>query len=90
MFVQGGMTPHEALRSGTLYGAQYLGMDRDIGSIEPGKLADLAVLDRNPLENIRNSEYVRYVVINGRIFESDTMNQTGNHPSPRGKFFFEK
>lgn len=78
MFVQGGMTPHEALRCGTLYGAQYLGMDRDIGSIEPGKLADLAVLDRNPLENIRNSEYVRYVVINGRVFESDTMNQ--QHP----------
>jgi imidazolonepropionase-like amidohydrolase len=90
MFVQGGMTPQEALRAGTLHGAQYLGMDRDLGSIEPGKLADLAVLDRNPLEDIRNSEYVRYVVANGRVFESDSMNQAGNHPAVRGKFFFER
>ena len=85
MFVQGGMTPHEALRAGTIHGAQYLGLDKDIGSIEPGKLADLAVLDRNPLANIRDSEYVRYVVINGRLFETDTMDQAGNHPEKRKK-----
>jgi Tol biopolymer transport system component/imidazolonepropionase-like amidohydrolase len=89
MFVQGGMTPHQALRAGTLHGAQYLGMDRDLGSIETGKLADLAILDRNPLENIRNSESVRYVVVNGRVYEADTMNQVGNHPARRGRFFFE-
>ncbi|MBI3279444.1 MAG: PD40 domain-containing protein [Acidobacteria bacterium] len=89
MFVQGGMTPHQALRAGTLYGAQYLGLDNDLGSIEPGKLADLAVLDRNPLANIRDSEYVRYVMINGRLFETDTMNEAGNHPRKRGRFFFE-
>ncbi len=85
MFVQGGMTPHEALRAGTIHGAQYLGLDKDVGSIEPGKLADLAVLDRNPLANIRDSEYVRYVVINGRLFETDTMDQAGNHPEKRKK-----
>jgi imidazolonepropionase-like amidohydrolase len=89
MFVQGGMTPHEALRAATLHGAEYLGMERDLGSIEPGKLADIAVLDRDPLVSIRNSEYVRYVMVNGRIFETDTMNQAGNHPSKRARFFFE-
>src|SRR4029079_16674736 len=79
MFVQGGMTPLEAIRSATLNGAKYLGMEKEIGSLEPGKLADLIVLDANPLENIRNSESVRYTVVNGRVFDAMTMNEVGNH-----------
>jgi imidazolonepropionase-like amidohydrolase/Tol biopolymer transport system component len=89
MFVQGGMTPLEALRCGTLNGARYLGMDKDIGSIEPGKLADLAILDANPLENIRNSESVKYTVVNGRVFDAATMNEIANHPRTRQPFYFE-
>ncbi|HRF42528.1 MAG TPA: amidohydrolase family protein, partial [Saprospiraceae bacterium] len=57
MLQQGGMSNMQALRSATLNGAVYLGMDKEIGSIETGKLADLLVLDKNPLENIRNSEF---------------------------------
>ena len=52
---QGGLTPLEAIRCATLNGAQYLGLDRDLGSVEAGKLADLMVMG-NPIENIRNSE----------------------------------
>jgi imidazolonepropionase-like amidohydrolase/Tol biopolymer transport system component len=89
MFAQGGMSPLEALRCATLNGARYLAMDADIGSIEPGKLADLAVLDANPLENIRNTESVRYTVVNGRVFDAATMNEVGNHPRTRQKFYFE-
>ncbi|HWW60382.1 MAG TPA: amidohydrolase family protein, partial [Thermoanaerobaculia bacterium] len=89
MFVQGGMTPLQALRSATLSGARYLGMDAEIGSIEAGKLADLAVLDANPLENIRNTESVHYTVVNGRVFDAATMDEIGNHPRTRQKFFFE-
>jgi imidazolonepropionase-like amidohydrolase/Tol biopolymer transport system component len=89
MFVQGGMTPLEALRAATLNGARYLGLDKDIGSLEPGKLADLIVLDANPLENIRNSESVRTTIVNGRVFDAATMNEAGNHPRARQPFWFE-
>jgi imidazolonepropionase-like amidohydrolase/Tol biopolymer transport system component len=67
MLQQGGMTNLEALRCATLSGAQYLGMNKDLGSLEPGKLADLVVLEKNPLENIRNSDSVKYVMVNGRL-----------------------
>lgn len=87
MFAQGGMTPLQALRAGTLNGAQYLGMDKDIGSLEPGKLADLVVLDANPLENIRNSASIKYTVANGRVFDAMTMTEVGKAtPKP---FWFQ-
>jgi hypothetical protein len=89
MFAQGGMTPLEVIRCATLNGARYLGLDKDIGSLEPGKLADLAVLDGNPLENIRNTETVHYTVVNGRVFDAATMNEIGNHPHTRQPFFFQ-
>ena len=90
MFVQGGMTTHEALRAATLDSARYLGFDRDIGSIEPGKLADLVILDANPLEDIQSSEKIRWVVANGRVYDSMTMDQAGNHPKKREPFFWQR
>ena len=90
MFVQGGMTPLEALRAGTLDAAHYVGLDKDIGSLEPGKLADLVVLDANPLEDIRNAEQIRFVVLNGRVYDGVTLDQVGNHPQKREPFFWEK
>nr|WP_316748907.1 amidohydrolase family protein [Pedobacter gandavensis] len=89
MLVQGGMSPLQAIRSGTLNGAAYLGMDKEIGSLEAGKLADLVIMDANPLNDIRNSEKIKYVMINGRIFDSLSMNEVGNREKLRSKFWFE-
>ncbi|MBS4029194.1 MAG: amidohydrolase family protein, partial [Ignavibacteriales bacterium] len=90
MLAQGGMKPLEAIRCATLYGAYYIGLDKDLGSLEVGKLADLIVMEKNPLENIRNSESIQYVMKNGRLFDASTMNEIGNHPKPRGKFWWER
>ena len=89
MLSQGGMKSHEVLRCATMNGARYLGLDHDIGSIEAGKLADIVVLDKNPLDEIRNTESVRYVMVNGRLHDSMTMNEIGNHPRPREPFFWQ-
>ncbi|MCD8739395.1 amidohydrolase family protein [Mucilaginibacter roseus] len=89
MLAQGGMSPLQALRCATINGASYLGMDKEIGSLEPGKLADLVVLNENPLEDIRNSENIKYVMLNGRLYDSDSMNEIGNRDKPRLRFWWQ-
>ena len=89
MLEQGGMTPMEALRCATLYGAQYVGLDKDIGSFEVGKLADLMITEKNPLDNIRDSETICYVMINGILYNTDTMDEIYPEARRRNKFFWE-
>ncbi|HRW75359.1 MAG TPA: amidohydrolase family protein, partial [Saprospiraceae bacterium] len=88
MLAQGGMTNMEALQAATINGAEYLGMDHQIGSITAGKLADLIVIDGNPLANLQDSEKVQYTMVNGRLYDSATMNEIGNREKARTKFFF--
>jgi imidazolonepropionase-like amidohydrolase len=90
MLQQSGLTPLETIRCATLWGAQYLGLDEEIGSLEPGKLADLIVLNKNPLDNIRNTDSIRNVMINGVLYETDNMNEVYPAEKRRAKFFWEK
>ena len=89
-FVQGGMTPQQALECGTLNGAKYIGLDGDIGSLEQGKLADIIVIQKgaDPTRDIRDSEKIEYVVANGQIFAAERMNRLGSS-MPRQAFYWE-
>ncbi len=89
MMQQGGMTNMQALQTATINPAKSLGLNKWIGSLEVGKLADLLVVDKNPLEDIRNTETIKYTMINGRLYDAEQMNETGNYNKPRKKFYWE-
>jgi hypothetical protein len=91
-FVQGGMTPLEALKCGTMHGARYLGLDGDLGSLEPGKLADLIVIAQghDPTREIRDSEHIDQVMANGQLFDAATMNQLSGEKRAAPQFFFHQ
>lgn len=88
-FVRGGMSPLEALAAGTIASAQSLGMDADIGSLEAGKLADLVVLDADPSVDIRNSDKVHRVMLNGRMYDPLTMNEVVTGDRKRAAYWWE-
>lgn len=71
----GGMTEMEALRAATIGGAEIIGIASDVGSIEFGKLADFIILNEDPLDDIRNTNEIKYVVKNGRLYDGETMDQ---------------
>lgn len=71
----GGLNEHDALRAATIYGAESIGLGKEVGTLEVGKLADLVVLNANPLEDLRNTNTIRYVMKNGRLYEGDTLNE---------------
>jgi imidazolonepropionase-like amidohydrolase len=88
-FVRGGMTPLEALRTGTINPARHLGFAKDLGSIEAGKLADMVILNANPLENIRNSDKIDRVMQNGRLYDAVTMNEVVTGNRKRAPYYWE-
>lgn len=86
---QGGMSNMETLKAATINGANYIGAGKDIGSLKVGKMADLLVLEKNPLEDIQNSNSLIFTMVNGRLYDSNTMNEVGNEPKTRAKFYWE-
>ena len=90
MFAQGGMSNMEVLKTATINPATTFGMEHQLGSIKVGKLADLIVIDGDPLADIRTTDKVTYTMVNGKLFNSETMNQLNGDKHKRKPFFFEK
>jgi Tol biopolymer transport system component len=88
ILADGGFSPLQALEIGTIQGAAHLGLDRFVGSVEPGKLADLVVLRENPLQDIKNSKSIRYVVKNGVVYAGEDASRVFPNPRPAGSMYF--
>lgn len=88
-FVRGGMSPVEALKAGTIVPAQSLGMAKDIGSIEAGKLADLVILSADPSADIAHSDDVEQVMLGGRLYDAKTMNEVATGTATRRPYWWE-
>jgi imidazolonepropionase-like amidohydrolase len=74
-----------AIRMVTMGGAYFLGAQEDVGSIKAGKLADLQILDANPLEDIRNTGKIRWVVKGGVVYEGETLDEVWPRQRPFGR-----
>ncbi len=84
----GNMRPIEVLRAATIDGARIIGIDEDLGSIEPGKLADMVILEANPLDDIRNTIKIDRIVQNGRLFDGDTLDEQWPETKPLAPFWW--
>jgi hypothetical protein len=88
LMAKGGFTPAQVLEIATIRGAAYHGLDGQIGSLEVGKLADLVVLDANPLADIRNAQKIRYVMKNGVLYAGADAARIWPNPRSAGKPYF--
>ncbi len=84
------VTPHQALRMATIVGAEALGLDTDLGTIEAGKLADLVILTADPLADLRASDDIESVMLNGRLYDGDTLDELWPRQRTAGPFYWHR
>jgi imidazolonepropionase-like amidohydrolase len=78
----GGLTPMEVLTAATRHGAEIIGIGQDLGTVSPGKLADLVILSEDPMADIRNTNSVRYVLKNGELYDADSLDRLWPDKAP--------
>jgi imidazolonepropionase-like amidohydrolase len=88
-FARGGFSPMEALSAATINPATYLAMDGDVGSLEAGKLADMVIMNANPLEDIRNTDRISHIMLNGRIYEAGELREEFTGDAELNDFYWE-
>lgn len=88
-FARGGYTPMETLSTATINPARYMGMDKHIGSLEAGKLADLLILDANPLEDIHNTDNIHRIMQNGRLYEAESLSEVVTGDAKLQPFYWQ-
>lgn len=90
MLGSGGMTPWQVLHCATMNGAESIGLEKQLGSLEAGKLADLLVLNTSPLDDIHNTRDLIYVVKNGVVYSADSLDEVWPAQKKFPPFFWHK
>ncbi|NER15524.1 amidohydrolase family protein [Leptobacterium flavescens] len=85
----GGISTHDALRVATIIGAEAIGLDGDLGSLEAGKLADILIMEKNPLDNIRNTNTLTHVIKEGVIYDANTLDEIHPVKKKADKFYWQ-
>ena len=89
LFTHGSFSNYDAIEIATINGFKHHGLDHVLGSIEPGKLADFVIMQKNPLENIRNTRTIEYVVKNGVVYSGKDASRVFPNPMPSEKLYFK-